>query len=251
MLAASVPLSLVVLIFAGSALAAPVVVLDPGHGGTNYGAQNPESQVYEKRLTLILAQRTASYLQQWVPQMRVVLTRTRDEYLTLEQRVRRANAAGGDLFVSLHLNATEHRGRQGFETFLLSREASDQEAARLAARENRGAQRKGRAAVVQAILADLRQSAAHGESAELARNLQRALARARGAARDRGVRQAPFDVLMGLSMPAALVEAGFIDHPVEGTELAQVWAQEQIAIALAAGIVAQLRRDRGSLARAH
>jgi N-acetylmuramoyl-L-alanine amidase len=244
-------LTLALLLLSGSALAAPVVVLDPGHGGTNYGAQNPESQVYEKRLTLMLAQRTASYLQQWVPYLRVVLTRTRDEYVTLEQRVKRANASGGELFVSLHLNATENRGRQGFETFLLSRDASDQEAARLAARENRATAGQGRAAVLQAILADLRQSAAHGESAALARSLQQALARARGAARDRGVRQAPFDVLMGLHMPAALVEVGFIDHPVEGTDLAQAATQEQIAIALAVGILSQLKPERRSLAQAH
>jgi len=225
-------------------LAGPVIVLDPGHGGTNFGALGPETQVYEKRLTLTLAERTASFLRQWIPTARIVLTRTRDEYLTLDQRVQRANAARGDLFVSLHVNASENRDRQGFETFLLSREASEQEAAKLAAadRSSRPRSREHGGPVLQAILADLQVSAAHGQAAALAQSVQDALARVRGAARSRGVRQAPFDVLMGLRMPGVLVETGFIDHPVEGRELARRAVQEQLAAAIAGGIVAHLER---------
>jgi N-acetylmuramoyl-L-alanine amidase len=236
--AARAVLLILALLLPGRAEAGPVVVLDPGHGGTNFGALGPETQVYEKRLTLALARRTASYLRQWIPAATIVLTRSKDEYLTLEQRVRRANAAHGELFVSLHLNASENRDRQGFETFLLSREASAQEAARLAAEGGTPSR-----PALQAILRDLRQSATHGEAARLAQALQSALERVRGPARSRGVRQAPFDVLMGLRMPGVLVEAGFIDHPVEGRDLVRRAVQEQLAAAIASGIVAYLEDD--------
>jgi N-acetylmuramoyl-L-alanine amidase len=215
------------------------VVLDPGPGGTSLGAYGPEARLQEKRLTLELCQRVAARLRWLVPGARVHLTRTRDEYLTLAERVRRANAHGGQVFLSVHANASETRSRSGFETFILSRDASDREAGRLALLENsvshRGRLPQGSGAL-RAILADLQQSAIHAASLGLARAVQRRLAEARGADRDRGVRQAPFDVLMGLRMPAVLVEVGYLDHPVEGVELRQSAVQERIAASIAAAV---------------
>jgi N-acetylmuramoyl-L-alanine amidase len=225
-----------------SAGAAPTVVLDPGHGGSNSGALGPEARIYEKRLTLILARRTQSFIEQWVPGVKVVLTRTQDEYLTLAERARKANAARADLFVSIHCNASESRSSSGFQSFILSREASDQESARLAQAENRGTGPEPPATpeVVRAILRDLQHSAHHAASAELASAMQRALRVARGAQLDQGIRQAPFDVLLGLRMPGVLVEVGYIDHPVEGRDLLRPHVQEQIAVALATAIVERL-----------
>lgn len=214
----------------------PVVVLDPGHGGTNRGAYGPTVHRFEKTLTLDLARRVRRYLAQWRPDLRVALTRERDVYMTLSQRVRKANGLRAALFVSIHFNASKPRSLKGFQTFILSREASELEAGRLALRARQG----GKAGVVGAILSDLRQSAAHGESARLARRVQQQLERVRGKELDRGVSQAPFDVLLGLRMPGVLAEVGFIDHPTESRELVQIAVLEGLAAALAAAISEQL-----------
>jgi N-acetylmuramoyl-L-alanine amidase len=234
---------MILLLFPRLVAAAPArpltVILDPGHGGTNAGAFGPEAGLPEKRLTLELCQRVAARLRWLVPGARVALTRTRDEYLTLAERVRRANAQQASLFVSVHANASETRSRDGFETFILSRDASDRESGRLALLEN-GASAQPRSShgggALPAILADLRHSAAHAASLALARDIQRRLSQARGADRNRGVRQAPFDVLMGLRMPAVLVEVGYLDHPIEGPELRLAAVQDRIAAAIAAAV---------------
>lgn len=234
----------------GPAAAAPLIMLDAGHGGTNEGARGPAGRAVEKRLTLELARRVQSYLGQWLPEVRIALTRRTDEYLTLDQRKRRANAAGAALFISFHTNASESHGQRGYETFILSRQASDDEAASLASRENLqqdlsgapsdpgkgGGPDEASRRNVAGILADLRQTAAHAGSLRLARALQRAMRHVRGAEHDRGVRQASFDVLMGLKMPAALVEVGFIDHSLEGPELLRPEVQELLAASLAGAV---------------
>jgi N-acetylmuramoyl-L-alanine amidase len=195
-------------------------------------------------MTLVLARRTANYLRLGLPGIRVVLTRDRDEYLTLAQRVRRANHAGADLFLSIHLNACESHALYGYETYILTRQAAELEAGRLRlrARMRRKTHNNNKeSGVVQRILSDLGQSAAHGQSALLARRVQRALERVRGPELNRGVRQAAFDVLLGLRMPGVLVEAGFIDHPEESQQLARPEVQEAISAALAAGVIEQLQ----------
>jgi N-acetylmuramoyl-L-alanine amidase len=233
--------ALALTLVAATSYAAPVVVLDPGHGGTNRGAFGPWIKRYEKRMTLTLARRTANYLRLGLPGIQVVLTRDRDEYLTLAQRVRRANHAKADLFVSIHLNACESHALYGYETYILTRQAAELEAGRLRMRSRVLNTNKENEGVVQRVLSDLKQSAAHGQSALLARRVQRALERVRGSELNRGVRQAAFDVLLGLRMPGVLVEAGFIDHPEESQQLARPAVQEAIGAALAAGVIEQLR----------
>ena len=232
-------------------LAAPqVVVLDPGHGGTNLGARGQSVDVYEKQLTQIYANHTAAYLRKMMPSVRVVLTRKRDQYLTLTRRVRMANALKASVFVSIHLNACETHIQKGFGTYILSRNASDKEAARVAMKENeaREARRKkstpaaGRTPELKSILSNMRQVAAHTGSVKLAARVQKALVKVRGRALNRGIRQASFDVLMGLSMPGVLVEVGFIDHHKEGPELNRPEVQKGIARALAEAITEHLAR---------
>jgi len=226
---------------------AQVVVLDPGHGGTNRGASSLTAGIHEKKLTLAMARGVAAALLRANPRLRVVLTRSRDLYLTLQQRVRGANKARARLFVSLHFNASPYHTREGFETFILSRAASSEEAAALASRENRGeSAARGQAhdaGALRAILSDLHQSAAHAESLRLARRIQGALRKVRGKARDLGVRQAGFDVLRGLSMPGVLVEAGFIDHPREGKEMLRDEVREAMERAVAQAILAHLAAE--------
>jgi N-acetylmuramoyl-L-alanine amidase len=202
----------------------PRVVVDAGHGGSNTGAPARAVGSYEKRVTLAVARRLAVDLR--ARGFDVVLTRTRDEYLTLRERVRRANAARPDCFISLHTNASGDGARHGVETWVLARDAADVEARRAATREHDD---------VQALLAELRLLEAHRTSALLAHAVQAHLVSATGA-QDRGVRQFGYDVLAGVDAPAVLVEMGFLDHPVEGAALFEPARQRQIADALAAGI---------------
>ncbi len=198
------------------------VVIDPGHGGSNLGAAGPDG-ASEKRVTLAVARALGRELQR--RGMRVVLTRERDFYLTLGERVRRANDAGADLFVSLHANASPGHDRRGVETYVAARDVADVAAERAAAEAPDP---------VAAVAARARARFVAAESARLARAVQASLAAARDG--DRGVRQAPYDVLDGVRVPAALVEIGFIDHPDEGRDLVSADAQAEIARALADGI---------------
>src|SRR5262245_43781638 len=105
------------------ALLALTVVLDPGHGGSNVGAAGVVEGLYEKRLTLALARAVERRLV--AAGVNVVLTRTDDRFTSLRERVRRSAAAGADLFVSVHANASPARSQRGFETYILTPEAVD------------------------------------------------------------------------------------------------------------------------------
>lgn len=209
------------------------VVIDPGHGGSNVGAPGRVPGVYEKQVTLAIARALERRLT--VEGVRVVMTRTHDRYLTLRERARRANVARPDCFISLHTNATLDHGRRGIETYALAREAAEVAATRVAERAPDA---------VSGLLDELDMLYAHRRSLALARALQTRLAKARPATADRGVRQAAHDVLDGVQAPAVLVEVGFIDHPIEGRELATPEVQERIAGALADGVLEFLHVDK-------
>ena len=204
------------------------VVLDPGHGGSNLGAAGAVPGVYEKKLTLALSRMVRRALER--DGVHVVVTRDSDTYLTLGERVRRANAASADAFVSLHANATPEHQRRGFYAYILSREVSDVEARKASERAPDPAE----ATVARARVRELAE-----QSARLAEALRTELGKVREA--DHGTRQAPFDVLEGLRMPAALLEVGFIDHEEEGVELLSPEVLRQLADAIAAGIEAFVR----------
>lgn len=208
-----------------TAVAAPFrVVIDAGHGGSNTGAPGLVPGAYEKRVTLAVARALADELR--ARGMDVTMTRTRDEYLTLRERVRRANAVEPDCFVSLHTNASGDRARRGVETWVLARDAAEVEARRAASQARDD---------VQALLTELARLDAHRTSTLLARDVQAELVGAVGGA-DRGVRQAGYDVLAGVAAPAVLVEMGFLDHPIEGAALLEPAQQRRIAGAIASGV---------------
>ncbi len=213
---------------------APIVVLDPGHGGSNTGAKGPVLD--EKRLTLAVASRVADRLRARGVDVR--LTRTGDRTLTLRQRVEIANRAPADVFVSIHANASPSRSRRGFETFVLTAHGVDVEGRALRAEAT--TPRPGVDPDIALVLDDVERGAAQWEAAELAARMQRALRDRRGAAGDRGVRQDAHHVLLGATMPAVLVEVGFLDHPLEGKELALPDVQDQLADAIAEAILDQL-----------
>jgi N-acetylmuramoyl-L-alanine amidase len=218
-----------------------VVVLDPGHGGQppHDGAHGGRGR-HEKAIALQVAQKTRQMLEQ--QGATVILTRDFDEHVPLADRVRIANEAGADVFVSIHCNAMETREdrkvTRGVETYFLSPDPTDAEARMLAQLENGGPEAvplpKANDAVT-GILNDLALGQARNDSAALAQIVQQHMVRGTQSP-SRGVRQAPFLVLSGTRMPSALVEIGFISHPREGRLLVGDKHQSRVARALADGI---------------
>jgi N-acetylmuramoyl-L-alanine amidase len=211
-----------------------VVMIDAGHGGSNTGASGVVEGVYEKRITLAIARALKAQLEGEAGVV-VKMTRTDDRYLTLRERVRRANQEGVDVLVSVHTNASPSKGQRGFETWVLTPEALDRDARALSRDE--GPHRPGVDADTAGLLDDLERGTAHLSSITLAERMQARLAEARGAHGNRGVRQGPMDVLIGPTMPAVLVEVGFLDHPTEGVELLRHEVREAIARAMASAVL--------------
>lgn len=219
-----------------SALAAPsrVVVLDPGHGGSNAGTHG--AGMHEKQLTLMLADRVAQKLR--ARGVTVELTRTTDRTLTLRQRSTRAVEIPADLFVSIHANASPTRTQRGYETFVLTPRGVDVDARAL--RADTRTTRPDVDPEIALVLDDVERGSSQWEAADLAARMQRELRERRGKDGDRGVRQDSQHVLLGATMPAVLVEVGFLDHPIEGKELADPNVQGRLADAIAQAILEQL-----------
>ena len=213
----------------------PIVVLDPGHGGSNPGATGATG-LREKQLTLALARAVADRLR--ARGIAVRLTRTTDRTLTLRQRVAIADQLPADLFVSIHANASPTRTQSGYETYVLTPHGIDVDGRAL--RSDTTTPRPGVAPDIALVLDDVERGASQWEAADLAARMQRALRDRRGPDGDRGVRQDAQHVLLGATMPAVLVEVGFLDHPLEGRRLADPALQSQLADALAEAIADQL-----------
>ena len=231
---------LLAMLVARSAAASPqsgkqVVMLDPGHGGTNLGAAGATG-LREKQLSLAIATRVADRLR--ARGVTVQLTRTTDRTLTLRQRVAIADRGPADLFVSIHANASPTRTQRGYETYVLTARGIDVDGRAL-----RGDAMTPRPEVepeTALVLDDVERGASQWEAAELATRVQRALRERRGPEGDRGVRQDAQHVLLGATMPAVLVEVGFIDHALEGRQLADPAVQAQLADAISEAIADQL-----------
>jgi len=214
----------------------PLVVLDAGHGGSNTGATGAAEGLLEKDLTLAVARAVRAEL--IARGVEVVVTRDRDATRTLRQRVAVANRLAADLFISIHANASPGRAQRGFETFVLTPAGIDVDGRGL--RSDTGTPRAGVDGATALVLDDVERGASQWEAADLAAAVQRHLREVRGAAGDRGVRQDAHHVLLGATMPAVLVEIGFIDHPVEGHQLADPEVQARLARALADAVIEQV-----------
>jgi len=225
-------IALAVTLVSVSTLANPLVVLDPGHGGSNAGAQGAVPSLHEKQLTLAIATQVAAKLREHG--IAALLTRTDDRTLTLRQRTDAADRANADLFVSIHANASPTRTQRGYETYVLTTKGVDVDARAL--RAESVTPRPGIDPDIALVLDDVERGASQWEAADLAARMQRAIRDRRGPEGDRGVRQDSEHVLLGATMPAVLVEVGFIDHPVEGKELAEPATQAQLAAAIAEAI---------------
>lgn len=218
-----------------------LLCVDPGHGGDNDGCRSADGSVVEKDLTLRTAMALQAAVLHKLPHVQVVLTREDDQSCTLADRVAFANAAGADAFISLHTNASETKTQHGFETYVLDARASSLEAARTARRENdEGLAEPGVAqdgAEVATMLRQLEMAQQRLAAGRFAKSIQ-AYQRKRFPKRvDRGVRQAPFDVLMGARMPAVLFESGFLDHGEEGSLLTSESGMDSVVGGLAEAVV--------------
>lgn len=212
------------------------IVVDPGHGGEDDGAIGG-SGVTEKELTLAIARRLAQVLRDAGHPVR--LTRDADVGRALTDRAALANRLDAQVFVSLHANASTVASVRGAETYYMSLDdrASDEAAQSTADLENRagGAANRGNS-TLDLILWDMAQSKVLNESARLALRVQARL-NALLDLKDRGVKQAPFVVLTGATMPAVLVEVGFLSNAVEQEKLASPIHQQALADAIALGIM--------------
>lgn len=203
------------------------IVLDPGHGGRDVGAVGPNG-LMEKDATIALCRKLAASLASKLG-ARVVLTRDEDADVSLDQRTAIANQYKADLFLSVHLNAAVIKGARGSETYFLSLEASDELARKAAEVEN--ATHANPSADLNLILWDLAQQEYLQESSRFAQAIQEEMNSA-SSVQNRGVKQAPFKVLVGATMPAALVEVAFITNPEEEAKIQSAEFQDQMVDAL-------------------
>ena len=217
------------------------VVIDAGHGGHDSGATS-STGVKEKDVNLAVAKRLARRLRDEMG-IEVVLTREDDRFLTLGQRAQIGNTSGADFFLSIHSNGAMNKSATGTETFFVSFEASDRRAARLAEMENASIRFEEDNPMVIAggddlkrILWDMVHNETVKESEKLAIAVQEKLEQQLHLP-SRGVKQAPFYVLMGTSIPAILVEIGFVTTVKEAELLDSPVFQERITDALLRAIL--------------
>ncbi len=212
-----------------------LIVVDAGHGGKDPGAIGPH-KIYEKNVVLKMAHTLAKALRQQMG-VKVLLTRSDDRYLQLRERTEYANQVGADLFISLHANATKNGKAYGVETYFLNLSKNNQ-AAEVAARENGTTlQEVGN---LEGILFDLMANAKINESSRLAAEVQQALVAGLrphySRIRDLGVKQGPFHVLLGATMPSILIESGFISNYREEKRLTSANYRKRVAAGIVKGV---------------
>ena len=226
------------------ALGVKRIVIDPGHGGKDPGAIGYLKSVREKNVTLEISRRLARKIRQRLG-CEAILTRNGDTSLSLEERTARANTKSADLFISIHTNANKTRHCCGIETYFLNL-ATDKDAILVAARENATSAKN--ISDLEAILSDLMKNAKIDESSRLAGYVQEAIIRKLkpkySRIKDKGVKQAPFYVLLGAEMPCILIEVAFITNPRECRRLNTAAYQEDIVDAIVTGIQRYIKEIR-------
>ena len=213
------------------------VVIDAGHGGNDVGTHGP-SGYYEKDLTLDVAQRLGALISERMGS-EVVYTRSDDTYVGLEERTHIANERGADLFLSIHANSSPYRAAAGVETYVLNFTTS-KTALQLAARENATSDRSIHE--LHSLLEKIALKDKIDESREFAAKLQTSLSvvsrSSTQGAKNRGIKSAPFVVLIGAEMPSVLAEIGFLTNSSEEMLLRKPEYRQKIAEALYKGISA-------------
>jgi N-acetylmuramoyl-L-alanine amidase len=216
------------------------IVIDPGHGGHDTGTIGPTG-LMEKDLCLDVALRLGKIIQQKLPGADILYTRSDDTFIPLEERTHIANEAKADLFVSIHANSSPDHGARGVETYYLNLRGSP-EAMAVAARENAVSQESIHD--LEDVVKQIARTEKIDESKELAEDMQDSLSRriqkTARPVRNRGVRKAPFVVLIGADMPSVLTEISFLSNPSDEQLLKKPEHRQRVAEGLYQGMVTYL-----------
>jgi N-acetylmuramoyl-L-alanine amidase len=215
-----------------------VIAVDAGHGGIDPGATGPGG-THEKDVTLAIARALAAQIDAQ-PGMRAVLTRDRDEFLELRERIARAHAAHADMFISIHADSIHDRSISGASVYILSVHGASSEAAReLAEGQNAadlvGGMRLADEGAAAPVVLDLVQQEFIGLSATAAERVVAALESV-GEVRKAQVQRAGFVVLKSPDVPSMLIETAYISNPAEERHLRSPLQQERLADAICGGV---------------
>lgn len=223
------------------------IVIDPGHGGKDPGCIAHGNDVFEKDVCLIIAKKLGKMIQDSMPSVRVIYTRTSDVFIPLFQRAAIANKNNADLFISIHCNSHTSTGINGVETYVMGlyKTASNLEVSK---RENSSVTLEDDYKNNQAydgfdpdsdeahIILSLYQSAYRNQSLQLASTLQQTVEK-RNIRKNLGVKEAGFLVLWKTAMPSVLVETGFLTNPEEKSYLLSNLGQHKIAGSILSSVV--------------
>jgi N-acetylmuramoyl-L-alanine amidase len=216
------------------------IVIDAGHGGHDTGTIGPHG-LMEKDLCLDVAQRLGALIEQKLPGADVVYTRNDDTFVPLEERTAIANRAQADLFISIHANSSHDGSARGVETYYLNF-ATTEESMEVASRENALSQESLHD--LQDIIKKIARNDKIEESKELASDIQDSLTQrlqvVSHSERNRGVKKAPFVVLIGANMPSILSEISFVSNPADEKLLRKTDQRQRIADGLFRGVSSYL-----------
>jgi N-acetylmuramoyl-L-alanine amidase len=216
------------------------IVIDPGHGGHDLGTVGPEG-LLEKNFVLTIARDLQKQLQDRLG-AQVVLTRNDDRFISLEERTAIANQHRADLFISIHANSSRMRSTSGVETYYLDFANTEAEK-EVAARENAIAENNVRD--LEDLIKKIAQAEKSAESRELASIVQKRLytesRKFSPKTNNRGVRRAPFIVLIGANMPSVLAEVAFLSNPKDEKLLKKKTNRELLVNALFSGIESYMK----------
>jgi N-acetylmuramoyl-L-alanine amidase len=217
------------------------IVIDPGHGGHDTGTIGPTG-LMEKDLCLDVALRLGKIIQQRLPGADIVYTRSDDTFIPLEERTNIANQAKADLFISIHANSSQDHAARGVETYYLNLKGSA-EAMEVAARENASSDQGVHD--LEDLVKKIARNEKIDESKEFAEDIQDSLAKrmqkASKTVKNRGVRKAPFVVLIGADMPSILTEISFLSNPADEKLLKQPEYRQRVAEGLYQGVASYLQ----------
>lgn len=228
--------------YAADGLRLSTVVIDPGHGGHDPGAVSADKKTYEKTITLDISKRLASRIQESYPDVKVVLTRTTDEFISLADRAEKANKVDANLFISIHINAAKSTSPNGYSLHLMGQSSNKNKDLfaynmDVCKMENSVISFEEDATVYEGldpndpesqIFAVLMQSAYLEQGLKFAEMAKKHLAGGPLKA-DRGIWQDPFYVLWKTAMPAVLVELGFISNTTDLSQLKKADGRDQLA----------------------
>jgi N-acetylmuramoyl-L-alanine amidase len=217
------------------------IVIDAGHGGHDTGTIGPTG-LMEKDLCLDVALRLGKIIQQRLPGADIVYTRSDDTFIPLEERTNIANQAKADLFISIHANSSQDHAARGVETYYLNLKGSA-EAMEVAARENASSDQGVHD--LEDLVKKIARNEKIDESKEFAEDIQDSLAKrvlkTGKTVKNRGVRKAPFVVLIGADMPSILTEISFLSNPADEQLLKKPEYRQRVAEGLYQGVASYLQ----------